>query len=324
MVSVIIPLFNAEKYIIQCINSVLNQTYTAIEIIVVNDGSTDQSFEIVSQLKSDKLILINQKNAGASSARNAGLKIAKGKYIQFLDADDFLSTNKIEEQVKLLEQNPGKLALCHTIHFFDGEKPKLDPITHDWFAYEDNLPIDFLIKLYGGPFIGPNYGGMIQPNAWLCPKTIIDKAGNWDETISLDDDGEFFCRVVLNSSGIVYAFEGVNFYRKFKNNSSLSSFRTYKGGKSELKSVTSKYINCTKVLDNVLVRDVFSKQFWAVAFNNYPQYSDIHKEASRMAKKLSTKKLYPLEIGGHKIELFRKIFGWKLAKRLLHSVQKNK
>lgn len=91
LISVIVPVYNAEKYLDKCITSLLNQTYKKIEIILVNDGSTDNSLSICNKYKlsDDRITVINKKNGGASSARNAGIKVANGDYIMFADADDY-------------------------------------------------------------------------------------------------------------------------------------------------------------------------------------------------------------------------------------------
>ena len=87
LVSVIIPAYNAEDYIIQCLESILKQTYTNLEIIVVNDGSTDATLEILKTIQDSRIVLISQENRGCSSAKNSGLKHASGSFIQYLDAD---------------------------------------------------------------------------------------------------------------------------------------------------------------------------------------------------------------------------------------------
>ena len=90
-ISVIIPVYGVEKYIRKCLESVVNQTYKNLEIIVVNDGTKDNSMEIVKEYLEDKrIVIINKENGGISSARNAGLKIATGDYISFVDSDDWL------------------------------------------------------------------------------------------------------------------------------------------------------------------------------------------------------------------------------------------
>jgi glycosyltransferase involved in cell wall biosynthesis len=103
-VSIIIPLYNSEKYIAETINSALNQTWENKEIIIIDDGSTDKSLVIAKSYERVNVIVISQQNKGASAARNVGIKNSKGDFIQFLDADDLLSTDKIEAQMKIFEQ----------------------------------------------------------------------------------------------------------------------------------------------------------------------------------------------------------------------------
>lgn len=107
LLSIIIPVYNAEKYISSCLNSILNQTYTNIEIIIVDDGSTDSSLSICNTFsQSDHRIKIYHKiNGGQSSARNVGLKIAKGKYITFVDADDEINADVYSSNINYLENN---------------------------------------------------------------------------------------------------------------------------------------------------------------------------------------------------------------------------
>ena len=101
--SIIIPIYDVEKYIKKCLDSVFNQTYTNYEVIVVNDGTKDNSMEIV---KNYDVITINQKNQGLSMARNNGVKKAKGEYLLFLDSDDYLEDKTLEEIDKVLDSNP--------------------------------------------------------------------------------------------------------------------------------------------------------------------------------------------------------------------------
>ena len=99
-ISVIIPVYNVEKYIRECIESVLNQTLKDIEIIAVNDGSRDNSIKIIEEYLSDaRLKIINKENGGASFARNIGMKAARGEYIYFIDSDDFINEDVLEVSV---------------------------------------------------------------------------------------------------------------------------------------------------------------------------------------------------------------------------------
>jgi glycosyltransferase involved in cell wall biosynthesis len=164
LVSIIIPVYNSEIYLAECIESAINQIHSNTEIIIVDDGSTDNSLQIARNFENEKVRVLNQDNRGASAARNTGLKEAKGSYIQFLDADDLLSPDKIEEQIKCLNGSITHLALCHTVHFDENEDYNKGSTTDDWFCADSSDPVDFLIKLYAGDEIMPGYGGMIQYN----------------------------------------------------------------------------------------------------------------------------------------------------------------
>lgn len=105
-VSVIIPVYNKEKYIEQCLKSVINQTYSNLEIILIDDASTDKSMEIARRIKDERIEIIELKeNVGAGIARNKGIEAATGDYICFLDSDDYWVLDKIERQVKFMEDN---------------------------------------------------------------------------------------------------------------------------------------------------------------------------------------------------------------------------
>lgn len=113
-VSIIVPIYNAEKFLDKCIQSIINQTYSNLEIILVNDGSTDKSLEICNKYKGidRRIIVINKNNGGVSSARNKGLELASGNYIGFVDSDDFISEYMYEKMVKAMIQNNADVVEC--------------------------------------------------------------------------------------------------------------------------------------------------------------------------------------------------------------------
>jgi glycosyltransferase involved in cell wall biosynthesis len=321
LVSVIIPLYNAERYIEQCVNSILAQTWPNIEVIIINDGSTDNSLAIARKFESEKVNVLSQPNCGASVARNHGLKVAKGEYIQFMDADDLLSKNKIEEQVIILEKNKDCIAVCDTVYFPDGTDPyQYSPVT-DWYVDGSDNPADFLIKLYGGHFIGKGYGGMVQPNAWLTPRSLIDKAGLWTEMRCPDDDGEFFCRVILSGKGICYVPGALNYYRKFDTQKSLSGQKTYAACKSILKATDLKASHLLSNTNDDRAKLALGRLYWEHAFSFYPQYKDLAKEAETKAKGLAPQSLFrPYNLS---LKLFlSKIIGWKAVRYLQFLNQK--
>ena len=100
-ISIVIPVYNVEKYVSKCLQSVVNQTYRNLEIIIVNDGSTDNSVEIVKKYKKidQRIKLINKENGGLSSARNAGISLVTGQYVTFIASDDWISSNYTDEMV---------------------------------------------------------------------------------------------------------------------------------------------------------------------------------------------------------------------------------
>ena len=314
-VSIIIPVYNAEKHLDEAINSAIGQTWQNKEIILVDDGSSDNSLAIATKYKNNGVKIFTQPNAGASAARNKGLKEAIGDYIQFLDADDCLSSNKIELQVNQLINHPEHLALCSTIHFQDGTDPSSLPLPNEWFAEGSEDPADFLIKLYGGAEIGPAYGGMIQPNSWLTPRNIIDRAGLWNEELTVDDDGEFFCRAVLSSKGVVYAKGAKNYYRKFDHGNSLSGKSGYLNMVSIQMSTDLKAKHLLSNINNANARLALSRLYYHNASNFYPKYKDLATDAEMKAKSLSPNFRYTPFNQGVTLRL-SKIFGWKAVSYL--------
>ena len=146
-----------------------------------------------------------------------------------------MSLNKIELQLELLQENEHKVAVCSTSHFYDS--PKNGVISDIPFMLSTDNPEDFLLRLYGSDGISHN---MVAISAWLTPRELIIKAGNWDESLTKDQDGEFFCRVVMGSSGIVYESRATNYYRKYTNGTNISSGNDKNHLLSQLKSIRSK------------------------------------------------------------------------------------
>lgn len=112
LISVIVPVYNVEKYLEQCVNSIINQSYKDIEIILVNDGSTDNSGNICNELaqKDNRIIVIHKENGGLGLARNSGLDVAKGEYVTFVDSDDYIETNSIEDMYNMVVEE--KIDTC--------------------------------------------------------------------------------------------------------------------------------------------------------------------------------------------------------------------
>ena len=120
LVSVVIPVYNVEKYVKQCIDSITRQTYSNLEIIIVDDGSTDKSMDALKDISDSRVIIIHQSNQGLSSARNAGIECSNGEYIAFIDSDDFVSDKFIEILVHFCDLYNADIACCESLDFIDG------------------------------------------------------------------------------------------------------------------------------------------------------------------------------------------------------------
>ena len=216
LLSIIIPLFNKEKYISKTIESALSQDYPNIEIIVVDDGSTDQSLEIVQRYKG-KIQIHTQVNQGAPRARNFGFRKSKGEYIQFLDADDILGPKKISSQVGRLTGEQFAIATCPWVHDNEALESRKS-------IYKDfECSADLLHAIWSS-------GEFFNPASWLLPRDIVEKAGPWDEELLVDQDGEYFARVLLQGCKVLFAEQGFCTYTKpsVENVSNLNSYEKKK------------------------------------------------------------------------------------------------
>jgi glycosyltransferase involved in cell wall biosynthesis len=312
LVSIIIPVFNSEKYLAEAINSVLAQTWPHKEVIIVDDGSTDNSLNIAKNFDSETVRLFQQENKGASAARNKGLAEAKGEYIQFLDGDDLLSADKIYQQVMQLEQNPGKLAICSTVHFYTGTPyQNLQPsLYEESFLFSDDDPAHFLINLWGGY---SEYGSMVSIHSWLTPKSIIDEAGPWNEGLGIDDDGEFFTRVLLKSKGVIKS-DGISFYRKYLFTSSLSASKNSAGAISRIKAAMLKKDQLLTINNSIEAQTAIYKSLVNIAADCYLLYPSIYKEAISALPKIRLD--FRPSLGGRVSNKLAIIIGWRLVKRL--------
>jgi glycosyltransferase involved in cell wall biosynthesis len=126
-VSVIVPIYNVEKFLPKCLDSIANQTFKNIEVILVNDGSEDESGEIARNFVSshENFILINKKNGGLSDARNRGLEIAKGRYISFVDSDDYVHPRFLERLINLIKKHAADIAYCNYFLYFPETRLKV-------------------------------------------------------------------------------------------------------------------------------------------------------------------------------------------------------
>ncbi len=191
LVSVLIPVYNVEKYLSRCLESILKQTLTQIEIICVNDGSTDGSLEILEkyQKEDSRIIIINKENGGLPSARNAGLDRAKGKYVGFVDSDDFVEPNMFEKLYRTAEDEKSEIVICGANVF--PEEPRASQWLYDCLSPEYK-------KINGFDVATLFFDVSSTPFLWrtLIKREIIEKNHlRLQEDIMIGEDKAFQCKV---------------------------------------------------------------------------------------------------------------------------------
>lgn len=268
LVSIIIPAYNAQKTIEETVQSALEQTHTNLEVIIVDDGSSDDTFSLCEQIKDSRLKCFTITNSGASAARNFGLDKATGDYIQFLDADDLLLPNKLEIQLAALKESAADLSY--------GQWTYLTKNTKAETILFKNKPYD---AIKTGKDILRSMGRdnwFVPVFCWLTKRSSIEKAGRWNESISTNDDGEFFTRVLYNTDHVIYTPELLGHYRR-EDTDSLSKPNTKAKVQSALQSYDLIHNYLSKDNDSSLL--TYPKRLYYIQFllmnNQFPELAKI-------------------------------------------------
>lgn len=311
LVSILIPCFNAEQFIRATIDSAINQTWSAKEIILVDDGSSDNTLSVALSHRSRLVRVYRQRNMGAAAARNHALRQASGDYFQFLDADDLLDPNKIEQQMEVLLADPGR-RLSATGTWGRFLKNHEDAIFAPQPTWQDFSPTDLLTVLY-------REHRMIHPAAWLISREVAEQAGPWDESLNLDDDGEYFCRVALASDEIKYVGSARSYYRSSLP-TSLSGRKTGEAWLSQYRSIEYSTVALLKACDTPETRHACANRFQRFVYTVYPDVPELRRKASTWVQRLGGTNLSPE--GGPLFKAARRFLGWKGARVLQRSVDR--
>ncbi len=188
LVSILIPAYNAQPWIAESILSALGQTWPNKEVIVVDDGSTDRTLRIAQQFEAKGVRVVTQPKQGAAAARNTAFSLSSGDYIQWLDADDLLSPDKITHQMEQATRAKDRRILLSSpwgSFRYRPSKAKFIPSAL-WF---DLAPTEWLIRKWEGHW-------HVQTATWLVSRELTEAAGPWDPRLLVDDDGEYFARVI--------------------------------------------------------------------------------------------------------------------------------
>lgn len=207
LVSIIVPIYNSEKTIKKCLDSVLVQTYRNIEIICVNDGSTDNSLNLLKEYskKDNRIKVIVKSNGGVSSARNVGIKSAKGEYISFADSDDWLEKNMIEELVNVMESKNVDIVRCNYYKDEDKKAPSFNEEINDKKIVGEKI-INCLEKIVKGEI-------STYVHCLILKKEIIDKTNLFDEEICLMEDALFYIDLLSKCKSIYFFDKPLYHYR---------------------------------------------------------------------------------------------------------------
>jgi glycosyltransferase involved in cell wall biosynthesis len=271
----------------------------------VDDGSTDQTLAVARQFESDGVRVYAQKNQGAAAARNKAFSLSQGDYIQWLDADDLLAPDKIAKQLGALSESPNKRTLLSGSwgnFMYRYYRAKFIPNA----LWDDLSPVEWLVRKMGQNLY-------MQTATWLVSRELSEAAGQWDTRLLGDDDGEYFCRVLLASDGVRFVPESKVYYR-LSGPSSLS-YVGLSDKKQEAQMCSMKlhmgYLRSLEDSERTRAACVTYLQNWLVSF--YPSRMDLVQQMEQMAR----------DLGGHvntphlswKYSWIRAMFGWPVARR---------
>ncbi len=183
-ISVIVPAYNAEKTILETITSVLNQTFTDFELLVINDGSTDRTLELLSTVKDQRLKIFSYPNGGVSVARNRGITHASGEFIAVLDADDLWTVDKLELQLAALQEHPEAGLAYSWAYYMDEQGKSIQPSEPVYF--EGNVYAQLLVNDF-----------VVSCSNCLMRRQTIDSVGEFDQEVAGAADWDYWLRVAL-------------------------------------------------------------------------------------------------------------------------------
>jgi len=278
-ISVVIPVFNKGFILNETLNSVLQQTFTNYEIIIVNDGSTDNSLELLSKFKDPRIQIYSQENKGAAAARNLGIEKSNGEFIAFLDADDYWFPNHLEELIKLSEQFPNCGSYCSRYQIKNTKKSVLNPtfknissefigIVENYFA--SNFPFKINITLNQ-----------------MIPKKIVTEMGGFTEGVTNGQDLELWTKIGIKYPIAVHNKITAIYNNYLPNTLSKNSFKTMKlMDFNQFKEEESKNPDLKKFLD--FHRVFYAKHYKIIGDNKSAQFylKDVNKDNIQFKMKI--------------------------------------
>jgi GT2 family glycosyltransferase len=238
LVSVVTPCYNAAAFVGETIESVRAQQYPAVEHIVVDDGSTDDSWEVISRYSGHVRTVRLERNRGGSHARNVGARLARGEFLMFLDADDVIAPDALTALVAAICNRTQAIAICRW--------ERLREVDGQWVSEPPEVPLpeanaDFLRRWI-------DLTGWVPPCAVLWRRDEFERTGGWDEAVTLDDDGDLMMRALVSGLRLVRAEGGRAYYRRH-NETHVSVSTASVISESKLRSQARVYDKLTATLE---------------------------------------------------------------------------
>jgi glycosyltransferase involved in cell wall biosynthesis len=304
LVSILIPAYNAGKWLADTLRSAVGQTWPNKEIIVVNDGSRDETLSIARQFESNMVRVVSRENQGAAATRNHAFSLAQGDFVQWLDADDLLAPEKVARQMEVGLRCSRQTLLSSPFakFLYRPRRAEFTPTP----LWENLSPTEWLVRKMGLDL-------HMQTATWLVSRELTEAAGPWDTQLLGDDDGEYFCRVLLQSEGVQFVPEARVYYRA-SGTSSLSYIgHSDRKREAQWRSMLLHIQYLRSLEDSPRTRPacVNYLQNWLVFF--YPERMDLVKEAEDLAVSLDGR-LVPPKLSW-KYAWIQAILGWESANR---------
>jgi glycosyltransferase involved in cell wall biosynthesis len=303
LVSILIPAYNAHATLADTITSALAQSWVNKEVIIVDDGSQDQTLAVAQKFAGANVKVVTQSNQGAAATRNRLAALAQGEYLQWLDADDLLSPDKVANQLAVALESGSRRTLisCGWAHFiYRPHSAKFVP-TKLW---ENLSPHEWLLRKWENNL-------HMQTATWLVSRELTDAAGPWNPQMAVDDDGEYFFRVILASDGIRFVPDEKVYYRISGSNRVSYIGRSDKKMAAQIYGMRLQIRALLARTDDVRTRAacVTYLQTWLPNF--YPHRMDLVKQAEQLAAELGGQLATP-ELAW-KYRWIQQTLGWSAA-----------
>lgn len=304
LVSILLPAYNAERWICDSIETALRQRWPRKEIIVVDDGSTDSTYALAKRYETQGVTVLTQENRGAAAARNTALLHCHGDYIQWLDADDVMTVDKISSQMEVAMQTGDKRTLftcgwCTFYYRIQAAKSRPSAL------WRDLSPVEWMIERMESDCF-------MLTEVWLISRELSEAVGLWDTRLVRDNDGEYFSRVVLAANGVKFVAGPRVYYRQ------TGSSRVSYLGRSQRKLdslVLSRELQVKYLLDvenSERTRRACVRYLDNLCFYLHPERPDLIERCQKLATSLGGRLSAPKM--PWKYAWLKALLGWRRAK----------